>query len=127
MLEDQIRRYVRVEVTSEDPIHVKINRIGTRQMIKEIPAIGVKTINLSAQGIKIRSDYRFKEGILVELSMSIEGKQIQGTGKILRESLSGDMYDYAISFTQMNEYNKTIITNYVKRQTIYHIKSLRGQ
>lgn len=127
MLEDQIRRYVRVEVTEEDPIHVKISRIGTQQMIKEIPSIGVETINLSAQGIMIRSPYQFKEGILVELSMSIEGKQIQATGKILREIADGDMYDYAISFTIMNEYNKTIIMNYVKRQTIHHIKSLRGQ
>lgn len=127
MLEDQIRRYVRVEVTKEDPIHVKISRIGTRQMIKEIPSIGVETVNLSAQGIKIRSPYRFKEGILVELAMTIEGKQIQATGKILREIVSGEQYDYAISFTIMNEYNKGIIMNYVKRQTIHHIKSLRGQ
>lgn len=127
MLEDQIRRYVRVEITEEDPIHVKISRIGTQKLIKEIPAIEVAPINLSAQGIKIRTTYQFKEGILVELSMAIEGKHIQATGKILRELAHEDVYEYAINFTIMNEYNRTIIMNYVKRRTIHHIKSLRGQ
>lgn len=127
MIDDQIRKYARSEIDENDLIEIKITRIATNLKGTLINPISVEPLNLSARGVKFRSRLAFTTGIMLDLWMKVEDKLIQTTGKVIRMEENGDGFDYAVSFGLLKEYNKVIITSFVKRKTIDHIQELRGQ
>lgn len=130
MIDDQIRKYVRAEVTNDDSVEVKITRIATNTKGIIINPIVVRPINISARGVKIESHLVFTTGIMIDLWIRIEDKEVTTTGKIVRMEPAGDkseFYHYGISFSLLNEFNRIIIASFVKKKTIDHIQHLRGQ
>jgi hypothetical protein len=133
MIDDQIRKYVRAEVTIDDAVTASITRIAINVRGADIRAIPITPLNISARGIKFSSSYDFTVGILMDLDIQIEDKKIQTTGKIVRKEVGETqgahetVYEYAMSFSRLSEYNQIIITSYVKKKTIDHIQRLRGR
>ncbi len=127
MIDDQIRKYARATIEENDLIEVKITRIATNLKGTLVNPITVIPLNLSARGVKFKSNLAFTTGIMLDLWMKVEDKLIQTTGKIVRMEEDDDGYTYAVSFGMLKEYNKVMITSFVKRKTIDHIQHLRGQ
>lgn len=128
MIDDQIRKYVRTEIDNSDNIEIKITRIATNVKGTNINPIEVYPINISARGVKVMSNYALTIGIMVDLWIRVEDKIVQTTGKIVRmEPVEDKVYHYAISFSLLNEFNRIIISSFVKRKTVDHIQQLRGQ
>jgi hypothetical protein len=127
MIDDQIRKYARADISDGDMVKVQITRIATNLKGAMVNPIPVQPINISARGIKFSTNLIFTTGIMLDLSIKLEDKIIQTTGKLVRMEKVDETFKYAVSFSLLKEYNKNIISNFVKRKTIDHIQHLRGQ
>lgn len=127
MIDDQIRKYARAEISEEDSVEIKITRIATNAQGKMINPIPVTPLNISARGVKFCTEFVFPTGIMLDLVIKIEDKIIQTTAKIVRMEKAGDIYAYGVTFGLVKEYNSVIIASFVKRKTIDQIRNLRGQ
>ncbi len=127
MIDDQIRKYVRAEIEYLDAVDIWITRIASNLRDAVVNPIPVEAINISARGVKFESNLLLPVGIMVELRMKIEDKIVQTSGKIVRVEQDGDNYCYGVSFSILKEYNKIIISSFIKRKAIDQIHKLRGQ
>lgn len=128
MIDDQIRKYVRAQIDEQDAVLAYVTRIanGTKEAI--VQPIPVKPINISSRGMKFLSKLTFSRGILMDLMVKIEDKNITATAKVVRMEEAADGFvSYGVLFTQVSDFHQIIISNFVKRKTIDYIHNLRNQ
>jgi len=127
MIDDQIRKYVRADIGDMDNVEVSITRIASNKREAVVNPIQVRPLNLSARGVKFNIDLALTTGIMLELRIKVEDKLVTTMGKVVRMEDTKKGYNYAVSFIMLKEYNKIIISSFVKRKTIDHIQQLRGE
>lgn len=128
MIDDQIRKYVRAQIDENDTVVAYITRIANGAKEAIIQPISVVPLNISSRGMKFLSNLTFSRGIIMDLSVKIEDKNITATAKVVRMEPDANGYvSYGVLFTQISDFHQIIISNFVKRKTIDYIHQLRNQ
>lgn len=102
------RNYFRIELVKD--IHVREK--DEKELNEFIPAI---TIDLSGGGIQFSTSHKFTEGMVVEIKIEIDGKEILVNGELLNRSWQDGLgvYKYSVEFLDLSDLIQEMIVRYV--------------
>lgn len=126
MIDDTIRKSMRVNVEEVDSLVVKILGIAINDKSKNVKPTEVECLDISISGLKMASSLEFMVGIKLSLQISIDKKQMMINGRIVRRNREKDDFIYGVAFAPLSDFEKIVLNNYIKKKAIANIRELRS-